>query len=30
MMDDQDFAVADDEDRHGEINSFVNVRHKAG
>jgi hypothetical protein len=30
MMDEQDFALAHDEDRHGEINFFVNVRHKTG
>ena len=27
MMDQQDFAVADNKDRHGEINFFVYVRH---
>jgi hypothetical protein len=30
MVDEQDLAIADDEDRHGEIDFFVNVRHKIG
>jgi hypothetical protein len=29
MVDQQDFAVVNDEDRHGEIDFFMNVRHAA-
>ena len=30
MVDEKDFAVANDKNHHGEINFFVNVRHKTG
>ena len=29
MMNEQNFAVVDDKNRHGEINFFMDVRHKA-